>query len=252
MRGDDGAGRAFARSDPAPAPEVVLTDEERQVWARMPADRSEVPVLLYHGVAPAEDFANESDAAYGLDPEDFAKQMKLLHHAGYRTITLGKFVRFVRGEQVDLPRRPLLLTFDDARADSWIGGDGILRELGFCAVIFVDVGRVARGDPEYLTDGWRERTFSDLTWGAVELAAKVPGVRPLAFSPPYGSYGQDGTNDSHIPEELLAWLTERYAAIFTQDVSPFAAPGDESPLGRLQVTRGLSGGDLHAQLAAEP
>ena len=55
---------------------------------------------------------------------------------------------------VDLPPRPLLLTFDDARADSWTGGDGILKKLDFTAVMFVDVGRVDAGDREYLT--WNE------------------------------------------------------------------------------------------------
>ena len=54
-----------------------------------------MPVLLYHGIAPADDFADPADAAYGLDPEEFAKQMTLLHNAGYETITLDEFVRFV-------------------------------------------------------------------------------------------------------------------------------------------------------------
>jgi hypothetical protein len=280
---------------PAPAPEVALTDEDRKVWARLPADRSRVPVLLYHGIGPASDLANEADAAYRLDPDDFAKQMTMLRHAGYATITLDEFVRFVRGEHVELPSRPLLLTFDDARADSWIGGDGILEELGFNAVMFVDAGRVDERDPEYLTwdalakiqaggrwnlqlhsgeghqqirygpgdddygpfyayreegeslDGWRERTFSDLEWGAERLAANVPDARPLAFAPPYGNYGQDGTNDPAIPKELLPWQLDRYAVVFTQDRSFFARPGHDNPFGRFQLMRSTTGGELYEQ-----
>ena len=53
-----------------------------------------------------------------------------------------------------LPPRPLLLTFDDARADSWTGSESILQKLHFTAVMFVDVGRVSACDPEYLT--WDE------------------------------------------------------------------------------------------------
>ena len=74
-----------------------------------------IPVLLYHGVGPESEFANAADADYGVDVEDFAKQMTLMHHAGYRTIDLETFIDFVRKKPVDLPRRPLLLTFDDAR-----------------------------------------------------------------------------------------------------------------------------------------
>ena len=58
---------------------------------------------------------------YGVDAYDFAKQMTMIKHAGYQTIGLQTFVDFVRGRPVKLPPRPLLLTFDDARADSWTG-----------------------------------------------------------------------------------------------------------------------------------
>jgi peptidoglycan/xylan/chitin deacetylase (PgdA/CDA1 family) len=281
---------------PQPAPDVTLTADEQQVWAPLPADCSEIPVLLYHGIGPAEDFSDGTDADYGVAVEDFAKQMSMIHHAGYRTVDLETFVDFVEGKPADLPARPLLLTFDDARADSWTGADGILRELGFHAVMFVDVGRVEAGEREYLTwqeletmrdsgrwalqlhsgkghvriqygseadqtgpfyaykksgedlDGWRERSRSDIEWGQRTLADHDRAYRPLAFAPPYGTYGQDGTNDSRIPGELLGWLTGRFTAVFTQDENALAKPGSRQPLGRIQVTRAVTGGELHERL----
>ena len=81
-----------------------------------------MPVLLYHGDRThTTDFANAADAQYGIDADDFAKQMTMIKHAGYQTISLQTFVDFVRGRRVELPPRPLLLTFDDGRADSWTG-----------------------------------------------------------------------------------------------------------------------------------
>ena len=124
------------------------------MWAKLPPDRSAIPVLLYHGIGPESDFSNAADASYGIGADDFAKQMTMIQHAGYETIDLQTFIDFVQDKPVDLPPRPLLLTFDDARADSWTGADGILRKLHFNAVMFVDVGRVDGGDPEYLT--WQE------------------------------------------------------------------------------------------------
>ena len=47
---------------PQPAPEVTLTAEEQEVWAPLPANRDEIPVLLYHGIGPEGDFANKDDA----------------------------------------------------------------------------------------------------------------------------------------------------------------------------------------------
>ncbi len=278
---DERKDEPAARS-PAPAPRVTLTAEERETWAPQPTDRSSVPVLLYHGP---------------IDPAVFAKHMALLDHAGYETITLADFVRFIKRKPVSLPPHPLLLTFDGARLDSWTGSDGILRELGMNAVLFVDVGRVEEEDPEYLTwqelnrlpssgrwevqlqsgtghrqiqygpepddvgpfyayrgadevlGGWRERVFSDITYGEDQLSFQVQDYRPLAFAPPYGNYGQAGTNDPHIPRELLARLLDSFEVVFTQDRSGFASPGAANPLGRIEITREVTEEELQRGLS---
>jgi hypothetical protein len=107
--------------------------------------------------------------------------------------------------------------------------------------------------PERL-DGWRERVFSDITWGEEQLSFRVRGYRPLAFAPPYGNYGQAGTNDRRIPRELLARLFDSFEVVFTQDRSGLASPGagKAEPLGRIEVTRELSEAELHALLASAP
>jgi peptidoglycan/xylan/chitin deacetylase (PgdA/CDA1 family) len=281
---------------PQPVPEVVLTTEEKRVWAPLPPDRSAVPVLLYHGIGPESDFANADDAPYGIDVDEFAKQLTMMKHAGYQTIDLQTFLRFVQGQRVELPPRPLLITFDDARADSWTGGDGILQELGFNAVMYVDVGRVEDGNPEYLTweeletvqssgrwqlqlhsgrghrqiqfgpgdddygpfyayreqdesfEEWQDRARSDIEWGQETLRGHIPAYRPLAFAPPYGNYGQEGSNDSRIAPDLLGWLTDRYDAVFTQDVNARAHNGSSQPLGRIQVTRADTSGEVRGRL----
>src|SRR4051794_38964123 len=222
--------------------------------------------------------------------------MTMMQHAGYQTIDLQTFIDFVNDKPVELPPRALLLTFDDARADSWTGSDSILDKLDFNAVMFVDVGRVDGRDPEYLTwdelktvqnsgrwnlqlhsgkghqqihygpgaddygpfyaykdqdehfQGWQDRTRSDIRWGQHTLAEHITAYQPLAFAPPYGNYGQDGTNDPRISDNLLGWLADRYHAIFTQDVDARARPGSGPPLGRIQITRATTGGQLHELL----
>jgi peptidoglycan/xylan/chitin deacetylase (PgdA/CDA1 family) len=290
------AASTTVATTPQPAPAVELTASDKQVWAPLPPDRSSIPVLLYHGIGEPSDFADPADASYGVTAEDFAKQMTLLHYAGYRTVSLDTFTRFVKGEHVDLPAHPLPLTFDDGRLDSWTGGDAILQQLGYTVVLFVDVGRVESGDPHYLTmkelaslqasgrwniqlhsghghtyihyrpgpNGygayyayedshesfmdWQQRAFGDIAWGRDQLTAHVPGYHPVAFAPPFGNYGQDGTNDRSIPRTLLTWLASHFADVFTQDVSPFAVPHAKQPLGRIQVTSATTGGELHSLL----
>ena len=95
-----------------------------------------------------------------------------------------------------MPPRPLLLTFDDARADSWTGADGILEELGFNAVMFVDVGRVEDEDPEYLT--WEElETVQESPRWELQLHSGE-GHQQIQFGPgpddfgPFYAYREEG------------------------------------------------------------
>jgi hypothetical protein len=297
---DDSPSEPGAQT-PVPAPRVILSADDRDAWAPGPSDRLVIPVLLYHGVAGVGSFSNSQDADLAIDRQAFARQMVLLHHAGYATITLQAFIRSLRHEHVRLPPRPLLLTFDGGRRDSWTGSDAILHAMSFNAVLFVDVGRVETEDPEYLSwkelntlqrsgrwdvqlqsgtghrqirygsapddvgpfyayrgsqevlGGWRERVFSDISYGEEQLAFHVQGYRPLAFAPPYGNYGQAGTNDPRIPRELLARLLDSFGVVFTQDrASASRRAGTAHVVGRIEITGQLSEDELHTLLMPAP
>jgi hypothetical protein len=265
----------------APAAHISLSAQDREAWAPGPRSHAGIPALVYRDV----------------DARTFARQMVLLAHAGYRTVTLETFVRLVRREPVVLPARPLLVTFDGGRLASWRDTDAILRQLDFSAVLFVDVGRVEEGGPQYLTwaeldrlqrsgrwevqlqsgtgnrrirygpgpedvgpfyayrgseevlGGWRERVFSDITDAEDLLAYHVGGYRPLAFAPPYGNYGQAGTNDRRIPRLLLGRLLLSFDVVFTQDRGGFASAGSTNPLGRIEITRATDERELRNLLA---
>jgi peptidoglycan/xylan/chitin deacetylase (PgdA/CDA1 family) len=280
-----------------PAPPVTLTAEDRAVWRTPRRTPGRIPVLLYHGVADRSEFANQADAYYALEPADFAKQMALLHHAGYQAITLERFRAFHAGRAVDLPAHPILITFDDARADAFRNADSVLERYGWSATMFVDVGAVTNEAPEYSTweqlaamqrsgrwsiqlhsgrghhnirygaaerevgpfyayrdaangetlGDWHTRVTEDLAWGERELRRHVPGYKPLAFAPPFGAYGQIGTNDPRIPRLMEKELEERFGLVFVQQDPHPAKPG-ELPVTRLQLDRTTTGGALHSWL----
>ena len=89
---------------------------------------------------------------------------------------------------------------------------------------------------------------TDVEWGQGRLADEITSYAPLAFAPPYGSYGQDGTNNAEIPGALLGWLSARYQAVFTQDRNALARPGAGQPLGRIQVVRTTADDELYDKL----
>jgi peptidoglycan/xylan/chitin deacetylase (PgdA/CDA1 family) len=148
------AAPAADRAVRVAAPAVELTAEDREIWRTAASSPARIPVLLYHGIAAAGEFANQADAFYAIAPDDFAKQIALLDHAGYRAITLEQFNRFHAGEPVRLPAHPILITFDDARADALLRADPVLAGHGWSATMFVDVGAVEAANPEYAT--WDE------------------------------------------------------------------------------------------------
>lgn len=108
-----------------------------------PAFSGEVPVLLYHRITA-------TDSSYAVSPAVFEAQMQRLHDLGFEAITLDRYVRFMRGENVDLPPRPILITFDDANYSALQQADPVLARYGWTAALYVPTGFV----------GWPGR----LTW----------------------------------------------------------------------------------------
>jgi hypothetical protein len=106
-----------------------------------------------------------------------------------------------------------------------------------------------RAGGEGFGDWWRRAT-GDVEWGQAQLAAHVPGYKPLAFAPPYGNYGQVSTNDPRIPLRLGAWLRDRFGLVFVQQPAAYARLGD-TLVPRLQITRRMAGGEIHAWLGRQ-
>jgi hypothetical protein len=166
----------------------------------------------------------------GVEPREFARQMVLLDHAGYEAIMR----RLQRSDRWDVQLQS--------------GTGGQLIKYGPRPN---DVGPfyAYRGSEEII-GGWRERVFSDVTYGEEQLAHHVEGYRPLAFAPPYGNYGQAGTNDRRIPRLLLDRLLLSFEVVLTQDRSGFARPGAANPFGRIDVTSDVTEEELRELLAA--
>jgi peptidoglycan/xylan/chitin deacetylase (PgdA/CDA1 family) len=89
-----------------------------------------IPVLVYHGIVGEYDGSN-----INLTKEQFRNQMFALKKAGYYSIGIADFYTYMRGQK-SLPGKPILITFDDGRVDSFDVADSVLRALGFKAVMF--------------------------------------------------------------------------------------------------------------------
>ncbi|WAZ27274.1 polysaccharide deacetylase family protein [Streptomyces cinnabarinus] len=95
-----------------------------------------VPILMYHSVAqtPAS-----SMRALSVSPDAFAEQMRLLAEREYTTMTTAQLAAAWRGE-LPLPRRCVLITFDDGYLGVHRNALDTLREFRFTATLFVATG----------------------------------------------------------------------------------------------------------------
>lgn len=101
-----------------------------------------VPFLIYHGVVVSSEMGENSSR------KNFISQMEMLKKEGYQTISIKEFDDWRNGNFV-LPPKPIIITFDDGRKDSYFTVDEILKKLGFKATIFIATNSV-KNNPFFL------------------------------------------------------------------------------------------------------
>lgn len=97
----------------------------------------EIPVLMYHNVLDAD-----SLSVWQVSADEFARQMDELKAAGFRTILPDDIWRAARGLSF-LPRRPVVITFDDGYEGVLTFAEPVLARHGFRAICYLIVGRLA-------------------------------------------------------------------------------------------------------------
>jgi hypothetical protein len=132
---------------PLPASTASLTAAELARLKPLPPTPGEIPVLVWHGISNAR-------GGYSVSQAEFARQLGALEHLGYEAISVEQWADFRAGRTEGLPPRPILLTFDDGRLDSYRGADRVLQRHSMRATMFAITGKIEEGDPEYLT--WAE------------------------------------------------------------------------------------------------
>jgi len=89
-----------------------------------------VPFLMYHGIVV------QSALGENTDRKTFISQMEMLKREGYQTISVKEYDLWREGK-FTLPPKPIVITFDDGRKDSYFTTDEVFRKLGFKATIFI-------------------------------------------------------------------------------------------------------------------
>lgn len=173
-----------------------------------------VPVLVYHNIGP------QARGRLVIAAAAFDEQMRYLKREGYRVIRLEDLIEFTTlGRQ--LPRKSVVLTFDDGYRSFLRHAYPLMKKLGFTATLFIYTDYVGSGanaldwdDLRRLADegfaiGAHSKTHSDLrrrpgepmeAFGRrmqAELAAPLQlfkarlGREPRVLAYPYGAHDDD-------------------------------------------------------------
>lgn len=93
-----------------------------------------IPVLYYHSVLPDSEVATRNEVT--ISPENLKKQLSLVKELGYTTLTMSELNDYIINSK-EVPKKSILITFDDGYADNYVHAFPILKELDMKATIFV-------------------------------------------------------------------------------------------------------------------
>lgn len=111
-----------------------------------------VPILMYHHIDYVED-----DKINWVSPDSFEVQMKYLKNNGFTVLKLDELVEAIQQNQ-KLPKKSVVITFDDGYSDNYKYAYPILKENQFPATIFVVSDLV--GQDDFLTWDQIKEMFS--------------------------------------------------------------------------------------------
>ena len=214
-------------------------------------------ILAYHAIADLGD--DPRLAEYGVPPALFEEQLDALIGSGWSFVDLDAALAAFAGEE-DLPRRALLLTFDDAYVDLLEVATSIMAARGLPGVVFAVAGQLGgtnewdhkiRAAPLDLldADGLRAVEAAGIEVGShtvshrpltkvpeAELEEEIAGAatlleqaglpRPRTFSYPYGEWS---------PEIAAVARVAGYEASFTVEPGVVRDGADPHTLPRIEV-----------------
>jgi peptidoglycan/xylan/chitin deacetylase (PgdA/CDA1 family) len=171
--------------------------------------RATVPILTYHQIRPWRASDTAIDRAYIMPPRVFRAQLAHLAARGWHAISPDALLAHLT-TGAPLPRRPVMLTFDDADEQQFTIGLPELRRHHFTATFFIMT--VVLGRPGYMTvrqlralqaagmtlgahtwDHHRVDEYAGRDW-AIQIAEPTRRLRHIAHRPiryfayPFGAW----------------------------------------------------------------
>jgi len=130
-----------------------------------PLDSLRVPILVYHSVMPHHPGQTAEQRVLDVDDSVFVAQMRYLVDGGYHVVSLAALVDALEGRDT-LPKRAVVITFDDGWENQYRHAFPILRRFGMSATFFVFTKPIGKDDLLMTWDQLRELQAAGMTIGS--------------------------------------------------------------------------------------
>jgi peptidoglycan/xylan/chitin deacetylase (PgdA/CDA1 family) len=162
-----------------------------------------VPILLYHSISDE----NSEDNRYAVSVADFKDQMERLRYWGYSPVTIKQLVDHLN-KGYSLPRRPVVISFDDGYLDVYQNAFPIMEHYGFTGTVYIVANRLESDGflqveqlKELLDHGWdvgsHSMTHTELTLNHALVRMEILqsrldlenalGIKVFSFAYPFGA-----------------------------------------------------------------
>ena len=139
-----------------------------------------LPVLMYHHTQDSQTAAQNGNGYLTVTPETFEKQLAYLNDQHYVSIGPADLIAFFNSGQ-SLPKKPIMLTFDDGYSDFATVAAPLLTRYSIKATVFVPTGLLE--NPGYLS--WSNIAslaqsgfyFGNHTWSHQNLGTSLEKIK---------------------------------------------------------------------------
>jgi len=174
-----------------------------------------IKVLMYHKIAADEKLCR-SHWTY-VSEEQFRKHLTLLDHWGFTPITFEDYLLYRKGE-INLPKKSVILTFDDGYEGIYKIAFPMLKEFGWNAVLFVLGDRIVK------SDFWDKH--SGLPEANLLSGEQIIEMHEAGFE--VGSHSMQHANLINIPQKIARYeilqSKEMLQALLKSQVKSFCYP----------------------------
>ena len=174
----------------------LLSDLTYQALRLRRAASPELRVLMYHRVTDAH-----PDDRLCVSVVHFEAQMRFLHEAGYRTVTVADAVRLAEGRGTSAGKA-VAITFDDGYEDNFLSAAPTMARYGFTGCFFVPT--------QFIESDANRYTLADRPMGWEQLMGLLQSGHEV------GAHSVKHVELTKLGAEAMRWEVEHSKAVLEQ------------------------------------